>query len=65
MNDLAPDLVHQRLAALRSLYEPELAADARARLEYSSPRDFDRAVAERLEELRALLELTAYLHHRR
>jgi hypothetical protein len=54
-----------RLAELRRLYSPERLEDARQRLAAERPRrsePFEVAVARSLEELRALCELTKYLH---
>lgn len=66
-HDLDPALVAQRLARLAALYEPETVSEGRARLraEALSPDAFASAVARRLDELRALDELTRYLHARR
>jgi hypothetical protein len=56
--------VAQRLAALAVIYEPETVEEGRARLRAadSAPEAFATAVARRLDELRALDELTRYLH---
>lgn len=57
--------VAERLAALRACYVPESDEEARRRLARerpTAPEPFDRAVARRLGELRALCELTNYLH---
>ena len=57
------DAVAARLAKLRELVTPLGAREARARMEPAAPAEpFDVAVARRLAELRALLELTKYLH---
>lgn len=63
-SDLSPSAVAQRLEALRALYRPETALDGRRRLAAEAKQDvpFATAVARRLEELRALCELTDYLH---
>ena len=62
--ELAPSVVERRLAALAALYVPETVEQGRARLrrEALSPDAFASAVAARLDELRALDELTRYLH---
>ena len=62
--ELAPDAVARRLAALAALYVPETVDEGRARLraEAMAPDAFASQVAQRLEELRALDELTRYLH---
>lgn len=62
--DLSPTLVAKRLARLRELYVPETEEEARLRLLPEPRRDilFADGVARRLAELRALCELTAYLH---
>lgn len=64
--DMSPAAVGRRLERLRAMWTPEDRATARARLDdqpgSSPPRTFAEAVALRLEELRALCELTAYLH---
>ncbi|MFO7562165.1 MAG: hypothetical protein R6X02_05950 [Enhygromyxa sp.] len=63
MADMSPEAVARRLQQLSELYVPETVEEAQARFEAERPRgkdeDFNRAVARRLEELRALLELTA------
>ena len=63
---LDPRVVAARLAELRVLYRPETVAEAAVRLASdvprSQPRSFAEEVAERLAELRALDELTRYLH---
>jgi hypothetical protein len=62
--ELSPTLVSKRLARLRELYVPETEDHARLRLAAEARRDvpFAEGVAMRLAELRALCELTAYLH---
>lgn len=57
-------LVAHRLAQLASIYVPETIAEARARLraESMAPDALASRVAQRLEELRALDDLTRYLH---
>ncbi len=62
--DLSPTSVSRRLALLRELYVPETDEQARARLVPEARRDtsFAERVASRLAELRALSDLTAYLH---
>jgi hypothetical protein len=64
--ELERDVVARRLARLAELYVPETVVEGRARLraDASSPETFARAVALRLDELRALDELTRYLHGR-
>jgi hypothetical protein len=64
--DLDPVAVARRLAALSALYVPETVEDGRARLraDMLSPDALATGVAQRLEELRALDDLTRYLHHR-
>lgn len=65
-SDLSPGAVARRLADLRRSYEPETLESARPRLEAKRPAEtFDEAAARRLEELRALCELTERLHARR
>ncbi len=68
---LDPAAVARRLDELRRLYVPETRDEARARMERDRPNerrpastgaDFAKAVARRLEELRALCELTRVLH---
>ena len=65
MADMSPKAIARRLQQLSELYVPETVEQARARFEAERPRakveDFNRAVARRLDELRALLELTAAL----
>jgi hypothetical protein len=62
--DLSPAVVSKRLGRLRDLYVPETPEQARARLLPEARREtpFAEGVARRLAELRALCELTAYLH---
>ena len=62
--DLDVSAVAQRLAVLASLYVPETVEEGRARLRAadSAPHAFATAVARRLDELRALDDLTRYLH---
>ena len=62
--DLDPAAVAERLAALARLYVPETVEEGRARLraEAMAPDAFASAVARRLDELRALDDLTRYLH---
>lgn len=68
---LDPLVVAQRLEVLRQLYVPETSEECQARLEREQPPrkrvtsadpEFAKLVAQRLEELRALCELTRYLH---
>ena len=68
---LDPAVVARRLDELRLLYVPETRDEVRARMERDRPQerrptsadpDFAKAVARRLEELRALCELTRFLH---
>ena len=63
--ELDPAEVAERLAALAALYVAESVEDGRARLRRDSmePSVFAAGVARRLEELRALDELTRYLHN--
>jgi hypothetical protein len=58
--------VERRLAALAASYIAESVDEARARLRAiaMSPDAFATRVAQRLDELRALDELTRYLHRR-
>jgi hypothetical protein len=64
--DLSPLEVAARLERLRQLYVPESEAEARQRMEdlagLTRERSFSEAVARRLAELRALCELTDWLH---
>lgn len=62
--ELEPGEVARRLVALAALYVPETVDEGRARLraEAMAPDAFASQVAQRLEELRALDELTRYLH---
>lgn len=60
-----PAGVAERLERLRALYVPEQDAEARLRLAREARAcapPFAVAVARRLEELRALSDLTTYLH---
>lgn len=59
-----PRSLAQRLAEISALYIPETVEEARARLrrEELASDAFASAVARRLDELRALDELTRYLH---
>ena len=63
--DLSAAAVARRLERLRAIYLPETEAEARRRLA-GGPRPesipFAVAVERRLAELRALCELTTYLH---
>ena len=60
---LHPRAVAQRLAALRDAYVPMTEAEACARLaEPACAETFARAVHRRLEELRALSDLSEHLH---
>jgi hypothetical protein len=64
MAELSPAAVQRRLERLRELYVPEELEAARRRLdgEQSASREtFNEAAARRLEELRALCELTQVL----
>lgn len=66
--ELTPQLAAQRLEVLRALHVTERDEDARQRLERERPvcvEPFERAVARRLEELRALCNLAAHLHRGR
>jgi len=62
--DLDADDVARRLAELRALYVAETVDEARERLraEEMAPEVFATLVARRLDELRALDQLTRYLH---
>lgn len=64
--DLDPRAVAARLAELSALYVPETVQAGRARLraEAMAPDTMASSVARRLDELRALDELTRYLHTR-
>lgn len=64
--DPDPEVVARRLAALAACYVPETLAEGRARLraEALAPDALVAGVARRLEELRALDDLTRYLHAR-
>ena len=61
-----PPGVAARMAALRGSYVPETVAAGAERLAREGPapkeQPFEVAVARRLQELRSLLELAAYLH---
>lgn len=62
-----PPGVASRLVELGTLYVPEADVDVRRRLTSEQPsatEPFAKAVARRLEELRALCELTSHLHRR-
>ncbi|HLT38436.1 MAG TPA: hypothetical protein VK034_19250 [Enhygromyxa sp.] len=62
---MSPAAVQARLDRLRELYVPEDLETARRRLEAERPalrETFNEAAARRLEELRALCELTQVLH---
>ena len=61
--ELDPAEVARRLAALAAVYVPETVAEGQARLraDATGPEAFATAVARRLDELRALDELTRYL----
>jgi hypothetical protein len=64
--ELDPRKVRARLARLRELYRPESVEDGQARLARERPSEpFALAVARRFRELRALDELTRYLHRKR
>ena len=64
--DLSPGSVAARLARLRESCTLLTRAEARALLEpVGCPRPFAEAVSARLAELRALVELTQYLHRAR
>lgn len=68
MTDLSPAAVQRRLEQLGELHVPETVEEARARLESERPRrqeSFDEAVRRRLDEFRALWELTRALQHGR
>jgi hypothetical protein len=64
---LDPAAVARRLSELEAIYVPETVDQGRARLraEARTSSTFASAVARRLEELRALDELTRYLHAHR
>jgi hypothetical protein len=62
----SPELVAARLAELRALFVPMNAEEARQRLAATPRREtFAAGVERRLEELRALSELTTQLHQAR
>ena len=65
--ELDPAAVARRLASLARSYVPETVEEGRARLlnDSASPDAFALCVARRLDELRALDELTRYLHSRK
>lgn len=64
--DLDPIEVAANLARLRGLYRPESIEEGRVRLERERPTEpFEIGVARRLRELRALDEVTRYLHRKR
>jgi hypothetical protein len=62
---LDPDAVARRLAWLAACYVPETIEEGRNRLrrEAMSPDAFASNVARRLDELRALDDMTRYLHN--
>ncbi|MBA3393912.1 MAG: hypothetical protein H0T89_14795 [Deltaproteobacteria bacterium] len=62
--DLDPADVERRLAALAASYVPESVEEGHARLrrDAMAPDAFATSVARNLEELRALDDLTRYLH---
>lgn len=62
--ELDPALVARRLAILAASYIPETVEEGRARLraEELAPDALAAGIARRLDELRALDELTRYLH---
>jgi hypothetical protein len=61
-HELSPHAVAERLNALRHAWIPEDEASVRARHQPPRAASFEEAVAVRLHELRALLEMTTYLH---
>jgi len=64
MADMSAEAVARRLQQLNALYVPETVEEGRLRLDAERPRrqeDFNQAVARRLNELRALCELTRAL----
>ncbi len=63
-SELDPRAVANRLAELARLYRPESVDEGRDRLraDAAAPDAFASAVARRLDELRALDDLTRYLH---
>jgi hypothetical protein len=65
-SDLSPDAVAARLARLRELYVPATRAEVEGALvpPPRAPAEFAELVSRRLEELRALCDLTRYLHAR-
>ena len=66
MPDLDPAVVARRLAVLAASYIPETVDAGRARLraDAMAPYAFSTIVARRLDELRALDELTRYLQRK-
>ncbi len=63
--ELDPAKVAANLERLRELYRPESIVEGRARLARERPVEaFEVGVARRLRELRALDELTRYLHRK-
>ena len=64
--ELTASEVERHLASLAEIYVPETVDEGRARLRRDalSPDAFAAGVQRRLEELRALDELTRYLHER-
>jgi hypothetical protein len=61
--ELSPELVSARLATLRELYVPETLEEARARAApVRAPESLEQGAARRLDELRALIDLTRHLH---
>ena len=66
--ELDPVRVAARLAKLAAAYVPETIEEGRLRVERERPRrdePIEQAVQRRLDELRALDELTRYLHGKR
>lgn len=64
--DLGSKSVAARLERLRASYVPETLEEGRARLAHQAPEEsFERGVARRLAELRALCELTSHLRRAR
>ncbi len=65
-SDMSPEAVAKRLERLRELYVPMTAEEVRERMEPpASTEPFEKGVARRLDELRALLDLTKELHSKR
>ena len=62
--EIDPEAVAKRLAILAELYVPETVQEgfARMRRDMLAPQALAAGVARRLEELRALDDLTRYLH---